>query len=875
MAKIKTIFITNHSHTDIGFTDYQDLCFHQHARFVDQALDLCDATADYPEEARYHWTCEVTGTTERYFQQASQEQVDRFLVCQAQGGISVAGMQYNLTPLLNMEQMIRSLYPVRRLRENYGVTIDAAMQSDVNGVSWIFSDLLLDVGIDFFTMSVNPSRGGVPKPMPTGFWWETPSGRKLLTWNGYHYLFGRNIAKLADWRFVEESLGNELARLEADDSYPFDFMYCQSTHPIRVDNGPPDIRLADFVRDWNAAGREPRMVLTNPSLFGKELRDRYGDALPTWRGDWLDWWSDGAASSAYETGMNRTTHELLEIGESLGAINTLRGAPDWSIERAARVYEDATLYDEHTWGGFASIERPHERWVKAQWNRKAGFAYQAFSEAHDLIAQQTDTLLTDLGEPGPEGMFNLGDLDPDAAYPHADHSKVLVVNTLPWDRDMVVDEPELRGHAAPAGMLDYFFPRNVGWGGVRPDLPLRRVKGRVPGLGYAFIPTSGAPGQDDLVAGEHTIENVHYRVRIDPATGAIAEWYDKDLDRQFAGSYQGWGLGQYVYEWVDSPKQRDALFYNDFSAEDFGTRYTDTPFVRETVTDVVVEEPVIDQDIISISVSVKGPGIASARCTYTLHSQERVLGIDWVLDKNEVTDVEAVFIALPFALGEPRFRADLNGLPLTPEDDQLAGSVRDWYPIGRWVDVSDDGAGVTVVPLEAPLMHLGGITTGKWAQHLEPEGPTLMSWALNNHWMVNFKASQGGEIPLRYRLTTHAQTCDDVAADRFAREQVTPPVVLREITPKGSESGWFVAVDEGSVQLVHIKVADFGEGLILRLQNLSSEKQPVTLRFNEHIPQAALRVTPDERDTETLTLNDASLTLDVGGMSVQSIRLLF
>jgi len=54
-----------------------------------------------------------------------------------------------------------------------------------------------------------------------------------------------------------------------------------------------------------------------------------------------------------------------------------------------------------------------------------------------------------------------------------------------------------------------------------------------------------------------------------------------------------------------------------------------------------------------------------------------------------------------------------------------------------------------VTPLDAPLVHLGGITTGKWARSLEPEGPTIMSWALNNHWMVNFKASQGGQIPLR------------------------------------------------------------------------------------------------------------------------------
>ena len=46
MATIETIYVVNHSHTDIGFTDHQDLCFRQHREFIDQAMDLMDATAD-------------------------------------------------------------------------------------------------------------------------------------------------------------------------------------------------------------------------------------------------------------------------------------------------------------------------------------------------------------------------------------------------------------------------------------------------------------------------------------------------------------------------------------------------------------------------------------------------------------------------------------------------------------------------------------------------------------------------------------------------------------------------------------------------------------------------------------------------------------
>src|SRR5262249_15312765 len=152
----------NHSHTDIGFTDYQDLCFRQHAEFIDQALDLIEATQDYPEEARYRWVCEVTGMTEKYLATASSAPIERFKGRHARGSIAVGGMQYNHMPLQNVEQMIRGLSPVRRLREAYGLSISTAMQCDVNGVSWFYADLLPESGIELLTMAVNPLRGYTP-----------------------------------------------------------------------------------------------------------------------------------------------------------------------------------------------------------------------------------------------------------------------------------------------------------------------------------------------------------------------------------------------------------------------------------------------------------------------------------------------------------------------------------------------------------------------------------------------------------------------------------------------------------------------------------------------------------------------------------------
>ena len=141
--------------------------------------------------------------------------------------------------------------------------------------------------------------------------------------------------------------------------------------------------------------------------------------------------------------------------------------------------------------------------------------------------------------------------------------------------------------------------------------------------------------------------------------------------------------------------------------------------------------------------------------------------------------------------------------------------------------------------------------------------------------MVNFKASQGGEIPQRYRLTTHAGPCDDVAAARFGAEQATPPVTLRDYLRTGPPSGRFAEVPAEAPVLVTVKPAEDGTGVIVRIQNLTSEGRTVPLRFFGAGPTAAALTSPVEVDGEALGLRDGTVGVPVGGLAVQSVRIRF
>ncbi len=270
---------------------------------------------------------------------------------------------------------------------------------------------------------------------------------------------------------------------------------------------------------------------------------------------------------------------------------------------------------------------------------------------------------------------------------------------------------------------------------------------------------------------------------------------------------------------------------------------------------------------------IEAPGVSAATVVYALDADTKSVVVDWSIDKLEHPTAEAVFIAFPFNLKRGDFLLDLNGIPAVPNRDQLDGAAKDWYPVGRWASVSDGERNVTVVPLDAPLAHLGGITTGKWNRTLAPEGPTIMSWALNNHWLVNFKSAQSGRIPLRYRLTTGTGPTDAAAAARFAAEMAVPPVAMRDIAPTGKRSDSYFSTGPAPV-LVSAKPGEDKGWVALRLQNLTHETQIQSITFTGQ-PAAARGADPVEHPGKALELDGKTLSVELTPLEIRTVLVRF
>ena len=72
-----TIFLVQHTHTDIGYTKPQSEILSEHLRYIDYAVDFSELTADYPEEARFRWTCEAAWAVSEYLKVRPAKQIER------------------------------------------------------------------------------------------------------------------------------------------------------------------------------------------------------------------------------------------------------------------------------------------------------------------------------------------------------------------------------------------------------------------------------------------------------------------------------------------------------------------------------------------------------------------------------------------------------------------------------------------------------------------------------------------------------------------------------------------------------------------------------------------------------------------------------
>ena len=866
MSQIDTIYFIHHSHTDIGYTHDQPIVWELHERFIDQALACAEGGADRDSDSAFRWTVESTAVLGQWLQHASPSQIERFVALERAGRIEVTAMLANITPLYDVDQLIESLQILRHLREQYGFTIRNAMNCDVNGQNWPLVDVLLDMGIETFSMAINPHYGGAPFQRPNAFWWVGPSGRKILAWNGWLYISGWRFGLGAeDFSQLETEWWPRIEHHLAEIDYPLSSVMIQGAHPFG-DNGSAFNGFADFIERWNAAGKQPRLKFATPAMWWAAVRAE-ADRLPTYRGDWTDYWNFGCISSAREQTINRANRQRLRTADGLAAI-ALNGSTSPASEQLARTlqrYRDSAwhhlhFWDEHTWGADQAIHQPYLEDTASQWHHKAHNAYQARSLSLLLQRDGLATLAQQVAGEGP-GSF-------------------LLFNPLPWPR-------LLAGDVAP-GILS---SRNLNWddtasrhfqdrmtdmdsltlAAARRDDQLN-INARlsdiiilkpieVAGFGYKVVSSEDfAQLEETLVVTENTeVENHRHRLIFDRERGGIQQWTDKQLAYEWVDSQADYPLHGFVYETVADKNHShprtlhygevwdaEQVEYPDGWQPDWrAERRQATAVVSHTVYHTLLGMQVLQY--------LEAPG-----CTNLLkqsvflpnYADYIECSSSWQMGLE--TYPEATYLMFPLNLPQAVARFDLGGQAIVVGEEQLPGVCRDYFTVQGWVDFNNVQFGMTIATPENPLVQLGDFHFGQRQTEFTLAQATLLGWVTNNYWGTNFRAHQPGEVRARYRLYPYQGDFVEARAHRFGLEAAHHQPLLQQFGESRSEAPRYSAAgnllrlpgngqDASPVLTLHVKPAQDGSGLIVRLLNASDAEQTAV------IGSAQLQITAAQR----------------------------
>lgn len=403
-AKIRHIDIIHHSHTDVGYTDMPSMTRELQVRFLDAALEACLLNPSF------RWTVEATVTLDDWWKAMNAQRRSELVRMVQLGRMDVMALPFNQAPFMDARQWKAALDWLPGELQKL-LKPRAAMQNDVNGFPRAGAMLLLDRGIRHLLMGINADMGGPPFRRPSAFVWKMPDGRKMFVWLGDHYGTAYSYFETARWQFgqakgastmlrppyagdhlktdeaslkqCQANLLKRLEKLEAE-GYSYPRLILSYTNQWRYDNDPPFPPLAAFIDAWNRLGLQPTLRFATATQAVEDMEKAVAAEVPTYEGEWTDWWANGNASGPRELAASRLAKRRLAA-----ALSPVWGPSNARIEqRVSQMVRDLCLFDEHTWGANVSVSEPYSLDTQAQYTEKSLLAYRPMGHAEWLLGQR-------------------------------------------------------------------------------------------------------------------------------------------------------------------------------------------------------------------------------------------------------------------------------------------------------------------------------------------------------------------------------------------------------------------------------------------------------------------------------------------------------
>ena len=808
-----TLFVMQSAHTDIGYTHPQEQIALMYLEHYDRVLDLCRHAENEPPAQRFKWTCETFWQLQHYPSHRPEREAE-FLRHVRSGQIELMAGYLHFTDLIDPDAYRRSLQLAVDYCQAHDLPLRCLLHADINGWPWAIADILAEFNIPYFMSHVHVDSGtdplgkrgsvhyhwtlewgdalspDVPVRTPQAFWWQGPSGGKVLHFLNEHYHLGNALGLSSNHPFgadktryfleTDSLTANDIYRIAQrevprfvdrlrKDGYPYDSLLI-GTGGFYVDNSPPDDRWCQIIARWNAEHDDIHMRTSTPSEWLDHLLRLDQDTWPTRRVAWPDHWAHGLGSMTARVAQARRTQRrrahaiaVTEASQSLAAKQALKVA-----------LEQERLALEHTFDAWSTTA-----WPAASANQFQQIAKEmTFHRAELYYDEAIGVALRALTRRAPDEQPRL--------YAYADDGQATVavadksVRTLHFDGGDVRVDPDRHLLEAEDGHR-FAIQRD------REDLPhfvcvapfahagLHAFKlverDLAPTLASATI---AAPAQTPADASIELASSA-WQLTTNPSTGCLTRLKD-GAGHDWVDSKHVYGFGQLVHEAVVHPLGRAAtsnvarLIALDAAGASMRRVWTDGPVYERTTPTQVEALGIRRGDVFDeIRFNVTNDRLGSAQVSWRLYHAAPIVEqtIEW--DKRWCDLPEATYVAFPFSPVATGIELETSGGFFRPGNHapggQLPGTCSSYYTVQRAARIAaDSDRALLWLPVDAPLVMLNEINYNRWETEPYLWNGLLASMPVNHYWHTNFPISQRGRLHLRYRFAHAANVTQSEAA---------------------------------------------------------------------------------------------------------------
>lgn len=908
-----TIHLVHHSHYDIGYTDPQSEVMASQLGFIDGALELATVTDEWPDDAKFRWNIEVNWPLQEWLRTRPKAAREALVKRTQEGRIEVNALPFSMhTEAYSFDELARQLAFTTELREQYGIDVLTAMQTDVPGATIGLATLLTDADVKYLSVAHNYAGRSIPhmrdgQDLTRPFYWQAPDGERLLVWYtdtlfGIAYMeamtlgFGDGyddvvnslpeyLAALAQLPYpyghAGDWLSGSLAGVELTRTpYPHDILHLRVQGAF-ADNASPSLLPSEITRLWGEQWVYPRLRMSLNRDFFSEVEDRLGNDLETFEGDWTDWWADGIGSAAVPLGRNRKSQSDIRTAQTLNALSdSITDEPRPALsEEFNRAYEEMALFDEHTWGAANPWLRGDTAMASGeyQWTRKAAFAYTAEERVRTLLDG---------------GLRRIAPLA-GSTKATADLGTLLVFNSNSFERtDLArVFLPERSLDSSPFELIDLASGESISYMLEPQSNAMYRPRGiwvrflarTIPAIGYARYAlrststqaTGAKPVSSDDAA---SIHNERLEAEFDLESASIRRLVDRTTGTDLIAGDAPFGFNAYIHDSYTS-----APGYNHLSSR-IGAAGPWLLGSRGTGMYGLVVGRESNDIWESITIRYAADGADWIETTLTLPHGVSRLHIQNHLHKPATMEKESVYFAFPFALDDPEIAFEITGGVVRPESPRVPGSAHYFRAMRHWATLESAGSPpIAWATREAPLVQVGNIhipyapfpvTIPEHESHCG----SIYSWVLNNIWDTNFPSQQGGEMHFHYTVAVGdgedatALGRDTAAATAIPLVGVMAPLGL-DLDLELPDRGSFVAVDDPAIEVSHLSTAREGSGLAIHLVSHADELIEMNLHI-AHLPVTGARVGSFlETEMAETTVADGAIRVQIAPGEMKTVVL--